>query len=234
VKINLEKTANVTMILSSIAMVAMVAYLTFRPKSSRSVSPDRDLSLESVNLTLALENLSSIGLKEATIGLLEFSDFECPFCGEFARAQFPRIKAEFVDVGSLRFYWANFPVSGHENAPRAAEAAVCADEQKRHLELFERLFRLPMKLEPVDLAEHAQLAGLEMQLFTSCMERGRLDVVKDHIKLGTQAGVRGTPTFIIGTISKDGSLTASQRITGLPTYEGLSNLLKHEGSRSRQ
>jgi len=233
-RISLEKTTNVMMIVSSVAVVTMCAFIVIRPRDQRPVRAEQKVLVEPANTTISLDTLASAGNPDAKIGLVEFVDFECAYCVDFARDLFSRFKSEFVDPGSVRFYWAHSPGEAiHKKAFRAAEAALCADLQDKSLQMFTRLFEAPARLDAADLFDHASAIGLEGRLFKSCMDQGKADVVRRHIERGINAGVRGTPTFFLGTIDPDGTLTAAQKISGLPAYVGLSNLVKHHMSQKQ-
>lgn len=153
------------------------------------------VSLEPPRLTIAVEGHASKGDKDALIQLVEFSDFECPFC---ARAH-PTIQQVLSAYGDkIRFVYRHYPLPNHPNAKPAAEASACALEQDRFWPFHDRLFANTSKLAESDLKAHAASAGLDMARFTGCVEsrKYKAQVERDITEAGG-AGVTGTPAFFI-------------------------------------
>jgi len=135
------------------------------------------------------------GPAEAPIEIIEFSDFECPFC---ARAH-PTVTQVLDEYGSqVRLVYRHYPLPNHPNARPAAEASLCAQEQDRFWPYHDRLFANPSRLTIADLKQHASDVGLDRTPFDACLDSGkyRAEVEKD-IAAGNQAGVSGTPAFFI-------------------------------------
>jgi protein-disulfide isomerase len=153
------------------------------------------VSLEPPRLKIAVDGHASKGDKDAPIQLVEFSDFECPFC---ARAH-PTIQQVLSAYGDkIRFVYRHYPLPNHPNAKPAAEASACALEQDRFWPFHDRLFANTSKLAGTDLKAHAASAGLDMARFTSCFEsRKYKDQVERDITEAGGAGVTGTPAFFI-------------------------------------
>jgi protein-disulfide isomerase len=135
-----------------------------------------------------------------------FSDFECPYCGQFARESFPAIKQEFVDTGKVTFVFKHFPIATHEHAQSAAVAAYCAQEQGKFWEYHDVLFSNQENLDIASLERYAQGLGLERESFLSCMNVSISAVLRDRT-LGEQAGVTGTPTFFFNGRKVTGALS---------------------------
>jgi protein-disulfide isomerase len=131
----------------------------------------------------------------APVTIVEFSDFECPYC---ARAE-PTVKqvlAAYPD--KVRLVYRDFPLPMHPRAPKAAEAAHCAADQGKYWEMHEKLFANSTKLEVGELKGYAKEVGLDQGKFDKCLESGeKAKVVESHRKAGEEAGVSGTPAFFI-------------------------------------
>jgi protein-disulfide isomerase len=137
----------------------------------------------------------SRGPESAPITIVEFSDFECPYC---ARAE-PTVKEVLAQYpGKIRLVYRDFPLPMHTRAPKAAEAAHCAGDQGKYWEMHEKLFANATKLEVGDLKGYAREVGLDAGKFEKCLDSGeKAKVVETHRKAGEDAGVSGTPAFFI-------------------------------------
>ena len=135
------------------------------------------------------------GPANAPIELVEFSDFQCPFC---YRAH-PTVEQVLKTYsGKIRFVYRNFPLPMHPNARPAAEAAQCANEQGKFWAYHDRLFDDQSKLGPDDLKASAAALGLDTAKFDACFDSHKYKAVVDaDLQAGNAAGVNGTPAFFI-------------------------------------
>jgi protein-disulfide isomerase len=137
----------------------------------------------------------SKGDASAPITIVEFSDYECPFCG---RAE-PTVK-EVVDQykGKVRLVYREYPLSIHEHAQKASEAALCADEQGKFWEMHEKLFANQTALAVDKLKSYAKDLSLDTTKFDKCLDGGeKAKSVAASLKAGEDVGVSGTPAFFI-------------------------------------
>ena len=181
---------------------------------------------------VALQNIGSHvkGASAATIAIVEFSDFECPFCGRHASSVYRDLLEKFVNTGRVRYHFRNLPLDQiHPNARKAAEAAECAGEQGRFWEFHDALFANQKTLTVPDLNNHARSLGLHVSSFESCLSQGRMAAkVAADIAEAKQLGLTGTPAFLIGEIGKDGAVTGTRKVIGSQPYavfEGVLNEL---------
>jgi protein-disulfide isomerase len=144
----------------------------------------------------------AIGRADAPITLVEYGDFECPYCGR-AYPIVKEVQQQFDD--QLRFVFRNFPLTQiHPHAAHAAEAAEAAGAQGAFWELHDLLFEHQDKLEDVDLAGYASLLGLDAERFASELADGfYTPIVRQHFLSGVRSGVNGTPAFFINGIRHD-------------------------------
>ncbi len=144
----------------------------------------------------------SLGPADALITIVEFSDYECPYCRR-SEATIKQVLDRYGD--RVRFVYRHFPLDFHLRARPAAEAAACADEQGRFWEYHEQLFAVP-ELENDDLARLAGESGLDVASFKTCVtERRSKPIVDTDIAEGDEAGVTGTPAFFINGIFLGGA-----------------------------
>lgn len=148
----------------------------------------------------------SLGPEDALVTIVEFSDFECPFCRSYHTAVFPRLRNEYGD--KLRFVYKDFPLTNlHPNAIPAAEAALCAEEQEMFWEFQELIFSMQLPLERASYEQYAEDLSLDLPNFTACLDEGRYNQqVLDDYEAGSIIGVRSTPTFFINGIPVVGAL----------------------------
>ncbi|HSN92237.1 MAG TPA: thioredoxin domain-containing protein [Anaeromyxobacteraceae bacterium] len=137
----------------------------------------------------------SKGPASAPVTIVEFSDFQCPFC---ARVE-PTV-AELLEKypGKIRLVYRDYPLPNHGDAPKAAEAAHCAGDQGKYWEMHGHLFANQSALKVEDLKAHARQIGLDGAKFDRCLDSGaKASLVAENLKAGNEAGVSGTPAFFI-------------------------------------
>jgi protein-disulfide isomerase len=137
----------------------------------------------------------SKGPDGAPITIVEFSDYECPYC---VKAE-PTVKDLLAAYpGKIRLVFRDFPLPMHARAPKAAEAAHCAGDQGKYWEMHDKLIANSTQLEASDLKAHARDVGLDAGKFEKCLDSGeKAKVVEGHKKAGEDVGVSGTPAFFI-------------------------------------
>jgi protein-disulfide isomerase len=138
----------------------------------------------------------SKGPSSAPITIVEFSDFECPYCVK-AEPTVKALLAKYPD--KIRLVYRDFPLPMHARAPKAAEAAHCAGDQGKYWEMHEKLFANAQKLEVADLKAHArEIQGIDGAKFDRCLDSSeKAQLVEKNKKAGEEAGVNGTPAFFI-------------------------------------
>ncbi|HVO21816.1 MAG TPA: thioredoxin domain-containing protein [Anaeromyxobacter sp.] len=135
------------------------------------------------------------GPKDAPIILVEFSDFQCPYC---IRAEKTVVDLLAAYPGKIRLVYRDFPLPIHPLAPKAAEASQCAQDQGKYWEMHDKLFAVDGKLEVDNLKKYAREVGLDGDKFDKCLDSGdKAKVVAEHHKAGEDVGVTGTPAFFV-------------------------------------
>ncbi len=135
------------------------------------------------------------GKADAPITIVEFSDFQCPYCAR-ARPTVNRVREVYGD--KVRILFRHFPLQMHAQANKAAEAAVCAGEQGKFWEMHDRLFASQSKLQVPDLKQYAADLGLKAEEFATCLDSGRHGGEWQRgLADGTRYGISGTPAFFI-------------------------------------
>ena len=165
------------------------------------------------------------GDPNAPILIIEFSDFQCPYCLQHFQQAEPQIDKEWIDSGKARLVFVHFPLSIHPQAPKAAEASECAADQGKFWEMHDALFanqsQWSGKAEASEVFKTlAKNLGLDANKFSECLDSGQMEAkVQDGLDLGQQAQVRGTPNFFL---IKDGQGT---RIPGALPYDQFNQAL---------
>ena len=156
-----------------------------------------------------------LGDEKAPVTIVEFTDYQCPFCQGFYSKAYKELKKQYVDTGKLRFVLRDLPLKNHQYAMPAAIASHCAGEQNKFWQMHDALFEGGGKLNPDNILGYATAIGLEEDSFKSCLTSGKFkeDINKD-VKDARRAGIRGTPAFVIGQTTDDmvsGKLIAGTR-----------------------
>ena len=145
------------------------------------------------------------GPEDAPITLVEFSDFECPYCQRHFLEVYPRLQSEYGD--QIRFVFKDYPLTSiHPNAVPAAEAALCAHEQGAFWPYHDLLFGGTEGFSRASYESYAASLGLDADAFTLCLDDGRYnEQVMADLNFGIETGVSSTPTFFINGIGLVGA-----------------------------
>jgi protein-disulfide isomerase len=158
---------------------------------------------EKVTLSLPA-NSYSIGRQDAPLTLVEYTDYQCPFCRQFHITAFDELKKNYIDTGKLRYVSLDFPLDMHENARRAAVAARCAGEQGRFWELRHVMIVNANRLKPQNLLTYATDLKLDVDEFRACVESDKYQAEVDRqLAEGQAIGVSATPSFVLGRSDTD-------------------------------
>lgn len=153
---------------------------------------------DSINLQQLIEDDAVKGGENAPVTIVEFSDYECPYCRRFALETLPQIKAQYIDTGKAKLVFRDFPLSFHTNAQKAAEAAECAGDQGKYYEMHDKLFESGVAGGVSSFKQYAAELGLDVTKFSQCLDSGKTaaETSKD-LNDGQNFGVTGTPAFFI-------------------------------------
>jgi len=158
-----------------------------------------------VKASLKIAGAEILGSQNAPVTMVEFSDYQCPFCRQFHMTTFDQIRKKYVETGKIRFVTIDFPLPIHPNAEKAGEAAHCAADQRQFWPMRDTLSVNADKLSEAELPGYAQSLYMDVAAFKSCLSSGKYkQLVSDNQKKGEAVGVNGTPTFLIGKSTPDG------------------------------
>jgi len=147
------------------------------------------------------------GNPDASISIIEFSDFQCPFCAKFHETTLPQLEENYISTGKVNFVYRDFPIQSiHPNAVPAALASECADDQGKFWEMHDMIFKDQRIWQGLQVQQAASLfrdyaveIDLNMDEFDSCMTSGKyFDEIGKDLDDGRAYGVSGTPAFFVG------------------------------------
>lgn len=160
------------------------------------------------------------GEQNARVVLIEFSDYQCPFCSKFGKETYPQLETDYIKTGKLKYVFRDLPLDFHKQAFKAAESAHCAGEQGKFWDMHDHLFANQKALTAEDLVKYGEALQLNGSLFQMCLDSGRYasDIRKD-ITEANNAGISGTPTFLIGVMNpRDASVKITKKLVGAKPY----------------
>ncbi len=170
--------------------------------------------------------LPILGKNNAKVTMIEFSDFECPFCKRYFDETLSQIIKDYVDTGKVKMYYRHFPLDFHPAAMPSALASECANEQGKFWEYHDKVFTEQDKIAGkttdlinAQLKSFAQELGLNTSRFGSCLDNAKYQANVDaDLNDGRTAGVSGTPTFFIN----------GNRIVGAQPYSAFKAIIDQE------
>ena len=180
--------------------------------------------LEPYRATLNNAGAPSKGSSDSRVTLVEFSDFQCPYCRGFVPT-LKRVETTYRD--RVRIVYRQYPIpSLHPHAAKAAEASLCANEQGKFWDLHDLMFMEQDRLSVDDLKAKATRLGMDRAKFAACLDGGKFaQQVENDVREGTRAGVNGTPAVYVNGVLVEG---------GAASYEAVARALDAELARAKR
>lgn len=177
-------------------------------------------------LSIDVKNETHIaGRADAEFAIVEFSDYECPFCKRHAKQTIPLLKDKYIATGKLKYVYVDYPLPSHARAKSAAVAANCAGEEGMYWEMHDRLFENQNALNKLKYTEFAVELKLDTEKFARCLDNPQHAAKIDrNVAWGESLGVQGTPAFFIGRL-KDGTVTQVKTISGALPFASFERVL---------
>ena len=177
------------------------------------------------NLADLLGGNTPLGQKTAKLIMVEFTDYECPFCKKFAVGTFPELKKQYIDTGKLQYTVRDFPLAFHGQAAAAAAAVRCAGEQGAYWAMKPGIFQHQDKLGKELFLQQAAELKLDVGKFGRCLDDARIrKAVEADVAYGNSIGIQATPSFLVGRI--DGKAVKDiKAVSGAISFANLSQLL---------
>jgi len=162
------------------------------------VQPTQPTQNNNGKITLKNTNPPTTGQANAKVTIIEFSDFQCPYCARFVTDTYPQIEEQYIKTGKAKLIFMQFPLSFHQYAQKSAEAAYCAFEQGKFWEYHDTMFSNQTKLDNDSLKKYAADLKLDTAKFNSCLDTSKYaSQVQSDLTEGTSLGVNGTPAFFV-------------------------------------
>lgn len=194
------KEINAFVVIIAFALGLAIGYLIWGASTQPSDAQVLDVEAPTepaLVLDIPTEGFPSEGPDDAPIVIVEFSDFECPFCTKWHNETYLPLREKYPD--EIKLVYRNFPLTGlHANAYLAAEAAMCAGDQERYWDYHEALFESKLGMGADAFKAYAAELGLDTATFNECLDsRKYKDFVKEDMAYAASIGVQSTPTFYI-------------------------------------
>lgn len=181
-----------------------------------------------IDLESRLGRTARLGSKDAKVAIIEFMDYQCPYCVRHAQQVFPKILKKYVDTGLVQYIIRDFPLDFHTQGKNAAQAAKCALEQDKFLPMHKALAKNSRTLNIDVYSQLAQDIGVEIDSFSTCMQDlGIGQFIDQDIAYGVKIGVSGTPRFYLGKINGEqlSNVTPISGAASLSTFDNVLNRL---------
>jgi protein-disulfide isomerase len=181
------------------------------------------VSQEVSTTPISLSQAAFMGADSAKAAIMEYSDFECPFCGTFARDIFPQVRETIIKPGKALFAFRHLPLRAqHADAFRASEESECARRQSKFWEAHDLLFRNQRMLHDLDPSTAARDLGLDDAQFRACMSSGATAAaVQRDVDTARSLSVSGTPAFFVGTLTGQYMFIPKIRLVGIQSAQQL-------------
>ena len=195
---------------------AAAAVLALHAVATVSATPKAEDEPQFVHVTLDAREYS-LGRSDAPLTLLEFTDYQCPYCRRFQAEAWPQIKKNYIDTGKLRFIVRDLPLQFHSSALPAAEAAHCAGEQGKFWEMHHALLTGDDPLADGGIDRRATQLGLDLERLHACTRANRYEsAIARNIAAANALNVNGTPAFVLGRMANGG--LEGQLVSGAQPY----------------
>jgi len=170
-------------------------------KQGVKAAPKEEITRAKLNLL----GFAMLGSWNAPLTVVEFTDYQCPFCQRFHTTTFPDLKKDYIDTGKVRFFSRDMPLDFHANAMRAAEAARCANDQGQFWRLRDLMGSNPDKLDLEHILGFAGDLKMDTNAMRACVESEKYkNAVQTDVLEAMKIGANATPTFVIGKSTAEG------------------------------
>jgi protein-disulfide isomerase len=208
-------------VLASLVMIGAAVFLVTSNLSSRAMDRSPRPELKVPEEPLSIEGAQSKGSPNAPAVMIAFADFQCPYCGRFAREVLPELEEDYVKTGRVQLVYRHLPLPNHSLAIPAAQAAECAGEQGQFWPMHDRLFAEGAQHDRTSLTSAAASVGIDIQRFESCFDGPNVaELVRRDAEKARSLGLIGTPSFLIGLRLPDGDVKVTRAFSGVLPADG--------------
>jgi protein-disulfide isomerase len=175
---------------------------------------------------ISLAGAAVKGDSTAKLVIVEYSDFQCPYCASFVRQTLPMLEKTYISTGKASLAFRNLPIAEiHPQAVKAAETAECARRQGKFWEMHDRLFLDQAGLEDVALVRRGQSLGLDPAASNRCFSGDAAAKIRQEVAEAKELQIMSTPSFFIGLRQSDGRVQVLQRLNGNQPYSTFASAL---------
>lgn len=189
------------------------------PSGTRPATKVKPTSPSLPSQPVSLDGAELRGKADAPITMIEYADYQCPYCGAFARNTLPALTSAYLDKGTVLFAFQNMPLTSiHPFAQGAASAAVCAGRQHKFWEMHDALFADQKALDQPAILARVNTLGLDRRAFDSCLKSVATAQVGGDITRGEALDIHGTPTFYFGIRLPTGKVKVLNTLSGAAPF----------------
>lgn len=213
----IESAATLVLVIVAVLMLWDRAHPARRGKSPTVPVPTKAEHIDGVQLR---------GTPNAKVVVIEYSDFQCPYCARFATDVFPRLLSKYGDRGDVAFAFRHLPMGAiHRRAEEAAISAECAGRQGRFWDVHDRLFQTQTDAAQWNMEGIASAVGLKVDQWAECANvTGKARIAAD-MKHAAELGISGTPTFLIGIRQNQDAVKVTDVIQGAEPAESFERII---------
>ena len=201
----IEKNFLALAILVTGALIAGSIFFTNGDSDSSDVVQQPGVGQGDTRVDVSVDDDAFLGNKNAKVTVIEFSDYQCPFCRTFWKDTFGQLKKDYMDTGKIKFVYRDYPLGFHPSSHISAEASECAEDEGKYWEMHNKIFAEQEKkgqgtisYTADDLKQWASEIGLNKTKFAQCLDSSKYKAEVDRdLADGSAAGVTGTPSFFI-------------------------------------
>ncbi len=203
-----------TFVLLVVVIIGAIAFFTGDSSSRGEVAtegtnPSQQVAGATEKVEVDIDDDPVLGKKDAPVTIIEFSDYQCPFCRKFWQDTMPSLKKEYIEMGKVNFVYRDFPLNFHPSATSAAEAANCVREKggdEAYFKMHDKIFEEQNILDGGSVSSTVQFSKEDIKKWArdigynidSCLESSKyISEIQKDIQEGSAAGVQGTPGFFI-------------------------------------
>ena len=180
------------------------------------------------------------GNPRAKVTVVEYSDYECPYCGQYVAEVYPQIDRDYIKTNKINYVFKNYPIAQlHPASIKAHKAAACAGDQNRYWEMHDQLFADQRNFNLDRFVEHAAMLKLDVIAFRACVESTRHEaLINEDVTEAQNGGVRGTPVFVLAFTDPSGkAITPARVIVGAQPFaafkDAIDAMLAQAGTATR-
>jgi len=225
-----ENVSTLTRDISTLAQELRLVQNRLDELTHPAVPPSYITPISPIGLRINVAGAPFSGDETASVVIIEYTDFECPFCKRFRQEIYPPILKHYISTGLVKYVYKDFPLQMHVHSLWAAHAVRCAAEQGKSLLMRDILLAVDQPLDESTTTRRAEELGINTKELTECLSSDRhVREILEDVSHGQKLGIDRTPTFLIGTVgARSGQMRISDILRGFSSFELFSGELDRE------